>query len=394
MVSSECESQKDFWFTLRSAAANVADLRIAVTFARKEATILRHIHEAIAIRLLSGVRGDASTTVLWPQTDSNSMMVKTKIGSRAHSFKSDDPKRDVGQTQLNPRIEPATPKLARHHSSRPATGRSKDVEESPTLQRTSSLRAMRDANDAPLSTAALTASSTTSASTDPPSPPPEIMPNGSRYNSCDNLSTIDTSPEGPPPLDFGMYDQSKFVGAKAYGGGDYGGTVAPIDPNSSSSSSDSEDAGSRLEKPRKKMGIVKWASDLMFNEAWQETVERMISEDGNTLPETYEALSDLSRKVRTSAFFFFFFPLPIQLISLQFVAVAKTYGSLIVRELHLPNERKTVRPMDVGGVIGGTKFVIAGILFKVAHGGDLLSHEPSAKIAGHELVRECEGVSE
>jgi len=44
--------------------------------------------------------------------------------------------------------------------------------------------------------------------------------------------------------------------------------------------------------------------------------------------------------------------------------MAETYGKIIVRELHYRNERKLIKPIDLGGLIGGEKYVRAGILFK------------------------------
>ncbi len=41
----------------------------------------------------------------------------------------------------------------------------------------------------------------------------------------------------------------------------------------------------------------------------------------------------------------------------DFTETARTYGRVIISELHLPVEAKTVRPINVGGVLGGSKFV-------------------------------------
>lgn len=131
-------------------------------------------------------------------------------------------------------------------------------------------------------------------------------------------------------------------------------------PDGSSSSSDLDVTGF-ASKPNTKSGIVNNPGDLKFNDDWQVAIEKLAS---NESQETFEVLSSLSKK---------------------FVAIAQTYGRIIVRELHFPVERKTIRPMDLGGVIGGDKYVIGGILFKVARSGFFDDEEPAHKVAGHEL---------
>jgi hypothetical protein len=50
----------------------------------------------------------------------------------------------------------------------------------------------------------------------------------------------------------------------------------------------------------------------------------------------------------------------------DFVSVAEQYGRIIISERHLPNADKTIRPVGVGGVAGGDKYIAQGILFKFA----------------------------
>jgi hypothetical protein len=52
-------------------------------------------------------------------------------------------------------------------------------------------------------------------------------------------------------------------------------------------------------------------------------------------------------------------------VSSVFLSLAETYGTMIIRELCLPRARKTIKPLDLGGIIGGTKYITHGILFKV-----------------------------
>jgi len=40
-------------------------------------------------------------------------------------------------------------------------------------------------------------------------------------------------------------------------------------------------------------------------------------------------------------------------------------GMIIINKVNLPPEKKTVKPTNLGGVAGGTKFIVNNILFKV-----------------------------
>eukprot|EP00727_Mastigamoeba_balamuthi_P014552 m51a1_g9721 hypothetical protein (2366) ;mRNA; r:1452232-1471747 len=73
---------------------------------------------------------------------------------------------------------------------------------------------------------------------------------------------------------------------------------------------------------------------------------------------------------------------------LEFEHVAKTVGSTIISEVHLPHSRKTVcQNTKMGGVAGGQKFLTHGIFFKFSidhrnmYGGD----EFAGKATAHEL---------
>lgn len=50
----------------------------------------------------------------------------------------------------------------------------------------------------------------------------------------------------------------------------------------------------------------------------------------------------------------------------EFTETAIMYGMMIISEKYLPPEKKTIAPVDVGGVAGGLKFIIKNILFKVS----------------------------
>jgi len=76
-------------------------------------------------------------------------------------------------------------------------------------------------------------------------------------------------------------------------------------------------------------------------------------------------------------------------LSMDFLGVAETYGRVIISELSLPDEDKTIKPINIGGVAGGSKYAARGLLFKFAvdvpphflYGSD----EYAQKAAGHEL---------
>jgi hypothetical protein len=75
---------------------------------------------------------------------------------------------------------------------------------------------------------------------------------------------------------------------------------------------------------------------------------------------------------------------------------ARTYGRVIINEMHLPVEEKSIRPVSIGGVLGGAKYIVRGIMFKT-HNTSLelfknwgeTSHRDELyiahKVQGHEL---------
>ena len=76
-------------------------------------------------------------------------------------------------------------------------------------------------------------------------------------------------------------------------------------------------------------------------------------------------------------------------VARDFRDTARTYGKVIISEVHLPVEAKTVRPMKLGGTLGGSKYVVRDVLFKLGN-GHLFADYPDPlyianKIQGHEL---------
>ena len=73
----------------------------------------------------------------------------------------------------------------------------------------------------------------------------------------------------------------------------------------------------------------------------------------------------------------------------DFTHTARTYGRVIISEIHLAVEEKTIRPISLGGVLGGHKYVVRGVLFKIPD-GEMFRNYPDPlhianKIQGHEL---------
>eukprot|EP00013_Stygamoeba_regulata_P007665 CAMPEP_0177641970 /NCGR_PEP_ID=MMETSP0447-20121125/7343_1 /TAXON_ID=0 /ORGANISM="Stygamoeba regulata, Strain BSH-02190019" /LENGTH=984 /DNA_ID=CAMNT_0019144109 /DNA_START=147 /DNA_END=3101 /DNA_ORIENTATION=+ len=87
-------------------------------------------------------------------------------------------------------------------------------------------------------------------------------------------------------------------------------------------------------------------------------------------------------------------------ISRNFTHAAETYAKIIISELCLPPEQKSIRPSEAGGIAGGLKYVVQGIFFKFVVDTKLRSNpdywmyggsegpndEAAVKAAGNELV--------
>ena len=71
----------------------------------------------------------------------------------------------------------------------------------------------------------------------------------------------------------------------------------------------------------------------------------------------------------------------------DFLHCAQTYGRIIIAERYLPVSEKTIKPVDLGGVAGGEKYIVHNILFKFAVDSySILGSDYAAlKVAGNEL---------
>ena len=109
-----------------------------------------------------------------------------------------------------------------------------------------------------------------------------------------------------------------------------------------------------------------------FQSATDRLVSALTSDDDDNSKEMLTSCIDLERVAR------------------DFSDTARAYGRIIISEMSLPLEEKTIRPLNLGGVLGGLKFVVQGILFKVVDGSMFKDYPDPLQIAnkvqGHELV--------
>lgn len=112
------------------------------------------------------------------------------------------------------------------------------------------------------------------------------------------------------------------------------------------------------------------ASREGFNANWNERFQALLEggeQDEQAKLKKYEKLSALWR---------------------EFMHTAKSCGKIIISERHMPNDRRTIPAVALGGCAGGVKYIYHGILFKFAiddhrlYGG---SDHFAQKAAGHEL---------
>ncbi|KYQ96645.1 hypothetical protein DLAC_03928 [Tieghemostelium lacteum] len=83
-------------------------------------------------------------------------------------------------------------------------------------------------------------------------------------------------------------------------------------------------------------------------------------------------------------------------LAMDFVKAAEMYGLIIIKEMFMPIELKTIKPINIGGIAGGEKYICQNILFKFAYdqqisegiwlyGGNYPSEVGASKQAGNEL---------
>lgn len=135
-------------------------------------------------------------------------------------------------------------------------------------------------------------------------------------------------------------------------------------------SSRSEKKGDKIlkedDEPQKDQKLLKIEGRNWTRDFYQ--VQSTISRGGSSL-NPVEVMSQLST------------------MTAQFTADAVKYGTIIIREQMLPVAKKTIKPVGVGGIAGGMKFVHEGIFFKFpTNEADLYGNlENAMRGAGHEL---------
>ena len=61
-------------------------------------------------------------------------------------------------------------------------------------------------------------------------------------------------------------------------------------------------------------------------------------------------------------------------LSQDFIYAATSYGKIIISEYYLPYDSKTIKPKELGGILGGEKYIVHNILFKFAVGMIYIYH--------------------
>ncbi len=163
----------------------------------------------------------------------------------------------------------------------------------------------------------------------------------------------------------GSYGPSRAAPPGGTYGGSYGGVFTPAAAAAAGGDDDSDDPPNyRLLQLSSSVGngavaavaVPSLATTALasLNERYQSQVELLKRID-----------SSLAEGVQT-------IPLEMQLeicdtlvgIADDFVSRATIYGRTIIEELFVPDEEKTIKPVQMGGMLGGRKYVCANILFK------------------------------
>ena len=167
-----------------------------------------------------------------------------------------------------------------------------------------------------------------------------------------------------PPLNFKGKCECECAGS----GSGKGGDRPSFGSNSGNASMSTHSSGNSCNCKEKKAPVM---DDYYWNNQFMEAIAAISSLTHNShFEERVSAYDRLSR------------------LAEDFNQTVRTYGRIIISEVHLPVEQKSIKPAsELGGIAGGEKYVVHGILFKFAvdskkmYGGD----EHAAKVAGHDL---------
>jgi hypothetical protein len=74
----------------------------------------------------------------------------------------------------------------------------------------------------------------------------------------------------------------------------------------------------------------------------------------------------------------------LEMVWTDFHQAALNWGKVIVSERYIADHNKTIKPLCVGGVLGGIKYCYGGVFFKFAHpdGKLIVTEDGAIKCAG------------
>lgn len=200
-------------------------------------------------------------------------------------------------------------------------------------------------------------------------------PSSDASSSAPDTYFTQSSPAASPRTDASSSSgapSSSSHSSVEYSDGSYTSEAGPPPASSSSSSSSRNLKGSAGSSIRS----VRSSASLITPQAIQETLDSKGSWN-----DRFQAIYDApDSEAKYDA---------LHRLSMDFLGVAETYGKVIIAELSLPDNEKSIKPINIGGVAGGSKYAVRGLLFKFAvdvpphylYGSD----EYAQKAAGHEL---------
>eukprot|EP00698_Gefionella_okellyi_P019190 TRINITY_DN584_c0_g1_i1.p1 TRINITY_DN584_c0_g1~~TRINITY_DN584_c0_g1_i1.p1 ORF type:complete len:1314 (-),score=331.34 TRINITY_DN584_c0_g1_i1:549-4436(-) len=103
---------------------------------------------------------------------------------------------------------------------------------------------------------------------------------------------------------------------------------------------------------------------------WNEEYQRLVDTHTESPQQLWEKYHDLNEVIT------------------HFVETAKEQGRIVISEVSLPVEQKTIPPADFGGIAGGSKYFSQGVFFKFVkdESGLYASDAKAMKVAGAELL--------
>ena len=136
------------------------------------------------------------------------------------------------------------------------------------------------------------------------------------------------------------------------------------------------------------LGDIKLSSELHQSSSNQEFLQKINEKNiWNTLfQNAYDRLTRMNEKIASNDEKIQIYK-TLSSLARNFSYTAELYGKIIIAEKNLPDNQKTIKPLNLHGIIGGQKFIVHGILFKFAVDSSsfLKDDEYAMKIANHEL---------